>query len=154
MVIYFIYSNVYMLIPSSTGNHKCVFYVSFKYVPSIQKECLTVLSVIRIWLFFLSWASWEVTCPSSCEASVLCLMFPSLGLYHGGPKGHCFLFTEVESIYNIRLVSSAQQRDSVRYQFIFRIIFHYRLLHNIEHSSLCYTVAAYCLFYKIVDCIC
>ena len=39
--------------------------------------------------------------PFQLLASVLLLMFPSLGLCHGGPKEHCFLFIQVESIYNI-----------------------------------------------------
>ena len=55
--------------------------------------------------------------PFQLLASVLRLMFPSLGLCHGGPKGHCFLFIEVESIYNIGLVSSVQQSDSLMYYF-------------------------------------
>ena len=41
------------------------------------------------------------------------------------------------------LVSSVQQSDSVlpTYIFIlFQILFHYRLLQDIEYSSLCYTV--------------
>ena len=41
------------------------------------------------------------------------------------------------------LVSGVQQRDSVIYihvSILFQILFPFRLLHNIEQSSLCYTV--------------
>ena len=46
-------------------------------------------------------------------------------------------------IYNVVLVSGIQQSDSVIHIHIFilfQILFPYRLLHNIEQSSLCYTV--------------
>ena len=42
------------------------------------------------------------------------------------------------------LVSDVQQNDSVIYIF-FQIIFHYRLLQDVEYSSLCYTVNSCCL---------
>ena len=58
-------------------------------------------------------------------------------------------------------VSSVQKNDSVtkvictHLYFLFQIIFHYRLLQDIEQSSLCYTVGLHCLsvLYTIV-CIC
>ena len=38
---------------------------------------------------------------------------------------------------------------------VFQILYHYRLLQDIKHSSLCYTAGAYCLsiLYTVV-CIC
>ena len=49
-------------------------------------------------------------------------------------------------IYNVVLVSGVQQSDSVIciyiYQFFFQILSHYRLLQDIEYSSLCYTVGS------------
>ena len=50
---------------------------------------------------------------------------------------------EVEAIYN---VSSVQQSDSVTNIYtLFQILFDYRLLQDIEYSSLCYTVGVCCL---------
>ena len=44
------------------------------------------------------------------------------------------------------LVSSVYQSDSVIHLYIlFQILFHYRLLQDIEYSSLCYTVGPCCL---------
>ena len=65
-------------------------------------------------------------------------------------------FIEVELIYNTVLVSGVEQSDSVLYVWIlFQIIFHCRLLHNIEYSSLCYTGNSCCLsILCIVVCIC
>ena len=56
---------------------------------------------------------------------------------------------EVQLIYNVVLVSSVQQSDSVLYISFFRFFFiiRYRLLQDIEYSSLCYTVGPCCLFY-------
>ena len=52
-----------------------------------------------------------------------------------------FFLIEVSLIYNVMLVSGVQQTDSVLYIYIFfQILFHYRLLQDIEYSSLCYTV--------------
>ena len=78
-----------------------------------------------------------------------------------------FFLTEVQLGYNVILVSDAQQSDSVLYIHIyvyihtceyislFQILFPYRLLENIEHSSLCYTVGlCYLSILYIVVCIC
>ena len=46
-------------------------------------------------------------------------------------------------INNVVLVSGVQQSDSViniHISILFQILFPFRLLHNIEQSSLCYTV--------------
>ena len=70
----------------------------------------------------------------------------------------CFLFAfffkiEVQLIYNIMLVSGIQQSNSDTY--IFQILLHYRLLQDIEYSSLCYAVSPWCLsIFCIVVCIC
>ena len=53
-------------------------------------------------------------------------------------------------IYNVVLLSSVQQSDSVIHMHISilsQIIFPYRLLQNTEKSSLCYTLGPCCLFY-------
>ena len=56
------------------------------------------------------------------------------------------MFTEVQLIYNVVLVSGVQQSDSDIHMYIlFQILFHYRLLQGIEYSSLCYTVGPCCL---------
>ena len=77
-----------------------------------------------------------------------------------------FFFIEVELIYNIMLVSGVQQSDSDIYicicvcvcvyiYILFQILFPYRLLQNIQYSSLCYTVNPHCLsILYIVVCIC
>ena len=60
-----------------------------------------------------------------------------------------FFFIEVYLIYNVVLVSGVQQSDSVIHTYLsllFQILFPYRLLQDIEHNSLCYTVGP-CLFY-------
>ena len=69
-------------------------------------------------------------------------------------------FIEVQLIYNTVLVSGAQhvqQSDLVLFFFFFffQITFHYRLLQDIEYSSLQYTVNPCCLFilHRVV-CIC
>ena len=49
-------------------------------------------------------------------------------------------------INNVVLVSGVQQSDSVRHTHVFilfQILFPFRLLHNIERSSLCYTVGPF-----------
>ena len=55
-----------------------------------------------------------------------------------------FLFyIGVQLINNVVLVSGVQQSDSVIHihvSILFQILFPFRLLHNIEQSSLCYTV--------------
>ena len=46
-------------------------------------------------------------------------------------------------INNVVLVSGVQQSDSaihIHVSILFQILFPFRLLHNIEQSSLCYTV--------------
>ena len=46
-------------------------------------------------------------------------------------------------INNVVIVSGVQQSDSVLHihvSILFQILFPFRLLHNIEQSSLCYTV--------------
>ena len=63
---------------------------------------------------------------------------------------------ELELIYNIVLVLGVQQSDSesVIYMYIhiyMKILFHYKLLQDIECTSLCYTVNPHCfkfLFFK------
>ena len=70
-----------------------------------------------------------------------------------------FFLIEVYLIYN---VSGVQQSDLATYIHIyiciytlFQILFHYRLLEDIEHSSLCYTVGPCWLsILYIVVCIC
>ena len=63
----------------------------------------------------------------------------------------------VELIYNVVLVSGVQQSNSVIHMHIyilFPILFHYRLLQDIEYSSLYHTVGPCCLFILyIVVCI-
>ena len=45
------------------------------------------------------------------------------------------------------LVSGVQQTDSVIYTYIlYHVLSHSRLLQDIEHSSLCYTIGPYLLF--------
>ena len=71
-----------------------------------------------------------------------------------------FLFLiEGQLIYNVVLISSVQQSDLVIYIYInthmyivFQILFHYRLLQDIEYNSLCYTVGPCYLpiLYKVV----
>ena len=49
---------------------------------------------------------------------------------------------EVQLIYDVVLVSSAQQSDSVTHVYIsilFQILFHYSLLQDIEYSSVLYS---------------
>ena len=53
-----------------------------------------------------------------------------------------FLKIEVYLLYNIVFVSGVQQSDSI---IFLKIIFHYRLLQDIEYSSLCCTVNPCCL---------
>ena len=53
-------------------------------------------------------------------------------------------FIEVYLIYNDVLVSGVEQSDSVVY-ILLQILFHYRLLQDIEYSSLCYSVGPCCL---------
>ena len=61
-------------------------------------------------------------------------------------------------INNVVLVSGVQQSDSVIHihvSILLKIIFPFRLLHNIEQSSLCYTVGPYWLsILYIVVCLC
>ena len=74
------------------------------------------------------------------------LTFPTPVTSGSTDSGHlfCFVFLiEVELIYNVMLVSSVKRSDSVIHTYIyilFQILFPYRLLQNIECSSLCYTV--------------
>ena len=68
-----------------------------------------------------------------------------MGMLRHCPPTHtfCIFFIEVELIYNVVLVSGVQQSDSVIHTYIsifFQILFPYRLLQNIEYSSLYYTV--------------
>ena len=67
-----------------------------------------------------------------------------------------YFFIEVELIYNVVLVSSVQQSDSVIHIYIlFQILFHYRLLQDIEYSSLCYIYSRSLLFtYFIYSSVC
>ena len=54
---------------------------------------------------------------------------------------------EVQLVYNVVLASGVQQIE--KHTYIFQILFHYRLLHDIEHNSLCSTVEPYQLVGKI-----
>ena len=55
----------------------------------------------------------------------------------------CFFnFIEVGLIYNVVLISSVQQSDSVIQT---HILFHYSLSQDIEHSFLCYATESWCL---------
>ena len=57
-------------------------------------------------------------------------------------------FIEVELIYNVVLISSVQQSDSVIHIYVcicFYILLHYGLLQDIKYSSLCYTARPCCL---------
>ena len=86
-----------------------------------------------------------------------------------GPEIFFFkqLFTEVQLIYNVVLVSRVQQSGSVIHTYIYIYIyvyiyinsfsdsFHYRLLQHISQSFLCYTVGPCCLsILGTVVCIC
>ena len=65
------------------------------------------------------------------------------------------LFYYWNLIYNV-LNFNIWQNDSVIYtQTLFHILFHYKLLQDADHSSLCYTVDPWCLsiVYTVV-CIC
>ena len=87
------------------------------------------------------------------------------------------ILIEVSLIYNVVLVSGVQQSDSVIHTYIyisspslclslylslylsiyilFQILFSYRLLQDIEYSSLCYTVSLCWLsILYIVLCVC
>ena len=59
---------------------------------------------------------------------------------------YIFFFIEVQLTYN---VSGAHQGDSVIHiqYIIFEIIFHHRLLQDIDYRSLCYTVNLCCLLH-------
>ena len=69
-----------------------------------------------------------------------------------------FVFIEILLIYNTVLVSGIQCKLIQLYTCVytlFQILFHYRLLQNIEYSSMCYTVRPCCLSVLfIVECIC
>ena len=51
-----------------------------------------------------------------------------------------FFSTEVDLIYSVVLVSDTQRSDSDTCVYLFQILFLYRLLQNIDYSSLCYIV--------------
>ena len=56
-------------------------------------------------------------------------------------------FIEVHLIYNIVLISAVKQSGSVIHIYIlFQILFHYRLLQDIEYNSLCYTVGPHYIY--------
>ena len=75
-----------------------------------------------------------------------------------------FYYIEVQLMYNVVLVSGVQHSDSVLYIYIciyvyiyilFQTLFPYKLLQNIEYSSLRYTVGPCCVsVLYIVVCIC
>ena len=52
---------------------------------------------------------------------------------------------EIQLIYNVLLVSDIQQSDSVIHAYIYiffrYVLFHHRLLQDIDYSSLCYTIS-------------
>ena len=58
-------------------------------------------------------------------------------------------FMEVELIYKVVLASGIQKSDFLIY--FFQIIFYYRLLQDIEYSSLCYTVNHSCVSLTILN---
>ena len=68
------------------------------------------------------------------------------------------LIIEIDSIYNVMLVSSVQQGDSDIYihiyTYILHILFYYSLLLDIEYSSLCYTVGPCLSVLYVVVCMC
>ena len=80
------------------------------------------------------------------------LFLTSKGLCYHKNKVSFFLSVEVWLVYNVVLVSGVQQSDCFIhiycffiYIFFFRFFFHYRLLQDIEYSSLCYTAGPCCL---------
>ena len=71
------------------------------------------------------------------------------------------IFTAVQLIYNVVLVSGVQRSVSVMYQIpdiwihihistLFKIIFPYKSLQSIKQSSLCYTVGPYYFIHSSV----
>ena len=83
-------------------------------------------------------------------------VFPSMTVYttQGTTQGS-LLLTEVYLIYNVVLVSVVQQNDSIICIYIhFHILFHYRLLQDIEYDSLCYTVGPCCLSILYITVVC
>ena len=73
-----------------------------------------------------------------------------------------FFLAELQLIYNIVLVSGIQQSDSAIYVSVFiyiyillQILFHHRLLQDIEYSSLCSIVNSCCLcILYLLLCVC
>ena len=59
-----------------------------------------------------------------------------------------FVFTEVQLIYNVVLVSGGQQ-NYIYISILFQILFHYTLLQDIEYDSPCYTVGPCCYLFSI-----
>ena len=56
-------------------------------------------------------------------------------------------FIKVQLISNVVFISAVPPSDSVIHICVlFHILFHYGLPHDIEHSSLCYTVGPCCLY--------
>ena len=56
------------------------------------------------------------------------------------PSSSFFFLVEISLFYSV-FISGVQQSDLAIYTHLFfQILFHYKLLHNIEYSSLCYTV--------------
>ena len=58
--------------------------------------------------------------------------------------------------YHVVLVSDVQHSESVIYlheSILFQILFPFRLLHNFEQNSLCYTVGPYWLSVLNIECV-
>ena len=66
-----------------------------------------------------------------------------------------FLNVEIELIYNVVLVLYSKIHLYIYICILFQILFHFKLLQDIEYSSPCYTVGPCCssILY-IVMCIC
>ena len=80
---------------------------------------------------------------------VSCLLYPFF-------KGNMYFFNFyfILEINNVVLVSGVQQSDSVIHihvSILFQILFPFRLLQNIEQSSLCYTVGHCWLYVLNID---
>ena len=67
-----------------------------------------------------------------------------------------FCFIEIWLVYSVVLVAGVQQNDSMFFMYLFfLIVFPFRLFHNIEQSSLCYTVdPCWLSFFSITVCTC
>ena len=92
-----------------------------------------------------------------------CINFPWYVLMERGRERFLlpfffFFLIGVELFYNVVLVFTVQESESaicIHISPLFQILFHYRLLQDIEYSSLCYTVGPCCLSILCIGvCIC